>query len=120
MTVDLHSRALSDRIVLLGLAVLSTAGQTPAHTGTVVRTCGEHADSIRAETLGPISEAEVNRALNRLEADGHVRRVRVDDTSVVGKGRPQYALAGEPETVVEPLADDDEVGGLAAEVAAAT
>jgi predicted ArsR family transcriptional regulator len=120
MTADLHSRALSDRIVILGLTALSAAGETPAHTGNVVRTCGEHTGSVRAETLGTISEAEVNRALNRLEADGHVRRVRVDDTSAVGKGRPQYALAREAEAVVEALADDDEVGRLAAEVAAST
>lgn len=120
MTIDLRSRALSDRVVLLGLAALSTAGETPAHTGKVVRTCGEHTGSIRAEVLGTISEAEVNRALNRLEADGHVRCVRIDDTSTVGKGRPQYALAGEAETIVEALVDDDEVGGLAADVAALT
>lgn len=117
MIADLRSRSLSDRVVVLGLAALSTAGETPAHTGRVVRTCGEHTGSVRAEVLGTISEAEVNRALNRLEADGHVRCVRVDDTSTVGKGRPQYTLTAEAEAVVEAFADDDEVGGLAAEVA---
>lgn len=116
MTADLCSRALSDRVVLLGLAVLSAASETPAHTGKVVRTCSEHTGSIRAEVLGTVSEAEVNRALNRLEADEYVECV-IDDTSPAGKGRPQYALATDPATVVEPLADDTQVGALATEVA---
>jgi hypothetical protein len=78
VTADLRSRALSDRVVLLGLVALSTAGETPAHTGRVACTCGEHTGSVRAEVRGTISEAEA---------------------------------------VVEVLVDDDEVGGLAVEVA---
>lgn len=116
MTADLLSRALSDRVVVLGLAALSAAGETPAHTGRIVRTCGEHTGLIRAEILGKVSEAEVNRALNRLEADEYVECV-VDDTSPTGKGRPQYTLADDHTRVVDTLADDDQVGSLATEIA---
>jgi len=117
MTGHLRSRAFSDRVVLLGLVALSAAGETPAHTGRVVRTCDERAGSIRADVLGRVSEAEVNRALNRLEADGYVDCVDGDDTSPVGKGRPQYTLATERGAVVDALVDDEQVGDLATQVA---
>jgi len=113
MTVDTGEWSLSDRIVLLGLAGLAMDGEAPAHTGQVCRACEDYLDQVEAEVVGSVSEAEVNRALNRLEAGGYVEAIKSDDTSAVGKGRPQFRLADDPEAVVDSLADDDAVGTLA-------
>ncbi len=114
---DIASRSLSETVVLLCLADLESAGETPAHTARVVRTTREHLDAIEEETLGKLSEAAVNRALNRLEADGLVAMADPDDRSPAGKGRPEYALAVDTDAVVDALAEDDQVGPLAARVA---
>jgi len=112
MTEDIDSRPLSDRVVLLCLADLELSGVAPTHTGRVVRATKDHIDSVDAETLGRLSEAEVSRALNRLDADGLVELVDSGDNSPAGKGRPEYAPAVESEAVLEALADDAQVGGL--------
>lgn len=117
MSDELGTRSLSDRVVLLALAELSATGEVPVHTGEVNRACKAAVEAIDGEVLGSISEAEINRCLNRLEADGHVAAEPTDATSAVGKGRPRFALADEPSAVVDALADDDQVGSLAASVA---
>jgi len=117
MTADIVSRPLSDRVVLLCLADLGLSGSTPAHTGEVVRATKDCLEAVEAETLGKLSEAEVNRALNRLEADGLVGMDDVGDRSPAGKGRPAYSLAVDPGTVADALAADDEVARLADRVA---
>ncbi|MFB6298618.1 MAG: hypothetical protein ABEH56_08880 [Salinirussus sp.] len=114
---DIRTRPLSDRVVLLALADLSVAGETPAHTARLMRTCNGYVDAVEADVLGRASEAEINRALNRLEADGRVEVTSREDTSPVGKGRPQYAIADDPAEVLDALAEDDSVGPLATEVA---
>lgn len=116
MVADIGSRSLSGRVVLLCLADLETSGRTPAHTAETVRATRSHLESVEAETLGKLSEAEVNRALNRLEADGLVAMVDSDDRSPVGKGRPEYTLDVAASEVLESLADDPEVGTLARRV----
>ena len=113
---ELGTRSLSDRVVLLALAELSATDEVPAHTGEVNRACKETVETVDAEVLGSISEAEINRSLNRLESDGHVAAEPTDDTSAVGKGRPRFVLSPDPDTVVDALADDDQVGALAAAV----
>jgi predicted transcriptional regulator len=114
---DIASRSLSEKVVVLCLADLGSAGETPAHTARVVRASREHLDAVEEETLGKLPEAAVNRALNRLEADGIVTMVDADDRSPAGKGRPEYALAVGTDAVVDALAEDDQVGTLAAQVA---
>ncbi|MFT4881509.1 MAG: hypothetical protein ACI9CA_002014 [Natronomonas sp.] len=118
MSDELGTRSLADCVVLLALAELSTDGETPAHTGEVCRACDETAEELNGEVLGSVSEAEVNRALNRLEADDHVAAEPSDDTSAVGKGRPRFVLEEELPTVVDSLAEDDRVAHLAAELEA--
>jgi hypothetical protein len=117
---DTASRPLSDRVVFLCLADLELSGSAPTHTGEVVRTTKDCLDAVDAETLGRLSEAEVNRAINRLEADGLVGMADGGDRSPAGKGRPSYALAAEPGTVLEGLAADDSVARLAGRVAGRT
>lgn len=116
MTEEIGSRPLSDRVVLLCLVDLELSGAAPTHTGQVVRATKEHIDSVDAETLGRLSEAEVSRALNRLDANGLIELVDSGDRSPSGKGRPEYALAVESETVLGALAGDAQVGGLAERV----
>jgi hypothetical protein len=117
MSDELGTRSLADCVVLLALADLSADGVTPSHTGEVCRACNETVEEVDGDVLGSVSEAEVNRALNRLEADGYVVAEPSDDTSAVGKGRPRFVLEDDPLTVVDTLAGDDRVADLAADVA---
>jgi len=109
MSDDITSLSLSGRVVLLTVAHLSQTNETPAHTGQVIRANADHLDAVEADTLGKISEAEVSRALNRLESEELVEMASQSERSPVGKGRPVYSLAVEVETVLESLADDDDV-----------
>ncbi|MEF8908206.1 MAG: hypothetical protein V5A13_10125 [Haloarculaceae archaeon] len=114
MSDELETRSLADCVVLLALADLSVADNTPAHTGEVCRACNEVVEELEGDVLGSVSEAEVNRALNRLEADDHVVAEPSDDTSAVGKGRPRFVLEADPAAVLDALAQDDRVANLAA------
>ncbi|WP_201289165.1 hypothetical protein [Halovenus carboxidivorans] len=116
MEGELDSRSLSGRIVLLCLVDLEQEQSTPAHTGEVVRESRDLLDSVERDLVDSLSEAAVNRALNRLEADGLVEMSSPAGTSPTGKGRPKYTLAVDPAEVVEPLADDSEVAPLAEQV----
>lgn len=116
MSEDLPSRSLSDRIVLLCLVDLEQTAETPVHTGEVVRETRDLLDDIEKHLLDSLSEAAVNRALNRLEADGLAEMATSSGTNPTGKGRPQYTLAADPDEVVRPLADDEEVAPLATRV----
>lgn len=117
MADDISSLSLSSRVVLLSMTQLSLDGETPAHTGQVIRSCTEHIETVDADTIGKIAEAEVNRALNRLEDEGFVTMDNIDEASPIGKGRPAYALSISGGTVLDELEDDDEVGPLASQVA---
>ncbi len=116
MQGELASRSLSGRIVLLCLADLEYAAETPAHTGEIIGELRDLLDAIDEHLLDSLSEAAVNRALNRLEADGLVEMSSPSGTSPTGKGRPQYTLAADPSDIVSSLADDDEVAPLAEHV----
>jgi predicted transcriptional regulator len=117
MSDDMRSLALSNRVVLLSLTQLSLEEETPAHTGQVIRACTEHVESVEADTIGKVAEAEVNRALNNLEAENYVEMDNIDEASPIGKGRPAYRLRVDVDTVLDELNDDDQVGPLAQQVA---
>mgnify|MGYP002762416122 CR=1 FL=1 len=116
MMADIATRTLSSRVVLLSMADLELTDSTPAHTGEVIRKTKDCIDTVDADTLGRLSEAEVNRALNRLEVDGLVEMDQSDNTSPTGKGRPAYALDIDPDDVVSALANDEDVARLAERV----
>jgi predicted transcriptional regulator len=107
--LDLSETTLAQRLVLLGVLHLDQTGETPAHTIDVIHACTDHLDDVDADLVGDLSEAEVSRALNRLEADGFVRKVVEGERSAVGKGRPTYALQVDEETLLDDLADDRRV-----------
>jgi DNA-binding transcriptional ArsR family regulator len=110
--LDPSETTLVQRLVLLGVVGLDGAGETPAHTLDVIHACDDHVDVVDADVLGDLTETEVSRALNALEAGGLVAKVAVEDRSVVGKGRPTYGLAADREAVLSVLADDDRVAGV--------
>lgn len=97
--------ALPQRVVLLGLVSLDEDGETPAPVNVVMRRCQEFTDSI--EDIGKLTEAEVGRGLNRLEAEGLVEVPSMEETSPVGKGRPAYELAADADAVADALAADE-------------
>jgi len=117
MADAIESLPLSGRVVLLSMTHLSLDGETPVHTGQVIRATSEHLEAVEADTVGKLDEAEVNRALNRLESQEFVEMDDVDDTSPVGKGRPSYVLDVSTERVIETLRDDGDVSPLAAQIA---
>lgn len=106
---DLETLSLSQRVVIGVLAQLKREGDTPAHTGEVIRAYKDVADAITADTLGRLTEAEVNRALNELEALEVVETVETRGESPVGKGRPAYAVSVSVSTIFDLLADDDRI-----------
>lgn len=103
----LTETTLAQRLVLLGVTHLEGTGETPAHTVDVIHACTDHLDAVDADLFGELSEAEVSRALNRLEADGLLEKRDAGTPSAVGKGRPTYALGVDAEAVLAAFSDDD-------------
>jgi predicted ArsR family transcriptional regulator len=108
----LAKRPISQRVVLLGLAHHARTDAEPAHTGEVVRACTGRIHGEEIDALGRVGEAEVSRALNRLEAEGLVEMEPSTEPSPVGKGRPAYSLAVDVEAVVAFASDDDAIAPL--------
>ncbi len=108
---DLSDLPLSQRVALLTLAHCIETDGGPVHTGQVIQACDVRLDSLDADAFGRLGEAEITRALNRLEAEGHVE-MEVTDQSPTGKGRPTYSLAMDTETVVSAFRPDQQLGAL--------
>lgn len=108
---DVDGTSLTHRVVLLGLTDRETGDATPAHAGEVRRSCTERLDAVAGDVVGTLSEAEVARSLNELEAEGLVDATR-DATTATGKGRPRYTLAVERDTLLDELSTDERVRPL--------
>jgi hypothetical protein len=109
---DVEGTTLTQRVVLLGVAELSGRDDVPAHAGEIVSVCVDHVDEVGGDVLGRVSEADVARALNRLEDADLVERAEVGDTSAVGKGRPAYVLPMGATALCETLDGDDRLTRL--------
>lgn len=109
---SLDSTTLVQRLTLIGVSHLSTLDETPAHAGEIARTCARQVDAVDADVVGAVSEAEVTRALNELDAADLVDIADVDDRSPTGKGRPAYEPEFDAETLVEAFGDDDRLDRL--------
>jgi len=107
MTEEVLAEPLSNRVVCMGIAALDAAGETPAAAPAVRRTCREYEDALAEAVVETLDEATVARALNELDDAGHVARVDADDTSPVGKGRPEFALVADAAATLDALARDD-------------
>jgi len=113
---DLDSTTLTQRLALISVAQLAAADDTPAHAGEVARACSRNADAVDADVVGCVTEAGATRALNELEADGHVRVATDGSDSPVGKGRPEYAPEYDAATLSEAFVDDDRLDSLLARI----
>lgn len=109
---DLSTTTLTERVVLLALIECETDDRTPATSNVIRERCADYADRLDTEPLGQIREADVMRSLNGLVGDGIVAESRPDDRSPTGKGRPEYALEGEIDAVLDELASDDRIAPL--------
>jgi len=109
--LDLGGLDLTHRVVLLGVVELAASDETPVHAGDVRRTCAETLDALDGDVVGTLTEAEVARALNELDAQAVLDGSR-DDTSPTGKGRPTFGLAADRDAVLDGLAADDRLASL--------
>jgi len=107
-TAVIDETTLTHRVVLLGVADLAAADGTPAHAGEVRQACRVDIEAIEGDVVGTLTEAEVARALNELEAEGLLSATR-GDTSATGKGRPRFDLAADRQSLLADLREDDRV-----------
>lgn len=101
----LEDLSLPQRVVLVGLTALEGDGGTPAQVNVITRRARAEVDGI--DDIGKLTEAEVDRTMNVLEAAEVVTVPSTGDSSPVGKGRPAYELAVDVDTVAAELAEDD-------------
>ncbi|QCC49898.1 hypothetical protein [Halapricum salinum] len=97
--------SLPQRVVLLGLATLEQDDESPAQVNVITRRAQTESESV--DDIGRLTEAEVDRALNVLEAESIVTVPSIDDSSPVGKGRPAYELDTDVDVLLDELDDDD-------------
>ena len=107
---QLQALTLPQRVVLLSVATLETDGETPAHANVVTQQSRTFTEEL--DELGHLTEADVDRALNKLEADELVTVPSMDGTSPTGKGRPAYSLSVDADTVIDALAEDDRLAAV--------
>lgn len=108
---DLDGLSRTERLVLCGVLELHVDGETPVRLPEVRSHCRERLAATDEDVIGDLTGSEATRALNRLEAAGLVAESDVNSSTPVGKGRPAYEPAVEPERVVEAL-DRTELFGV--------
>ena len=106
LTAEVESKSSLEQLVLLGVTELHRVGETPAQSPEIRQYCKEQLPGDETTVVGTIGEADVLRSLYRLEAENLVNEIDAERTSPVGKGRPAYDLAVDPETVYEGVDDD--------------
>jgi len=114
---DFDGLDLTHRVILLGVVELDDEDHTPVHAGEVRAHCSDVLASIEGDVVGTLTEAEVARALNELDAAGFLEGSR-DDTSPSGKGRPGFRLGVAGEDVFDAFAGDDRLGSLVSRASA--
>lgn len=102
---------LEERVVLLALARLEDAGETPANAVDIVRRCEDYCSKVEADIVGQLSEADIKRVLNGLAMRSLIDEVN-DGRSPVGKGRPRYRLVEDSEAILDALATDPRFGSV--------
>ncbi|MFB6196101.1 MAG: hypothetical protein ABEI80_08005 [Haloplanus sp.] len=112
MDESLESTTLVQRLTLITVARLATADETPVHAGEIARACADHLDAVDADVVGAVSEADISRALNELDAEGFVETTHPAGDSPVGKGRPTYEPTLDATTLADAFGDDDRLDRL--------
>jgi hypothetical protein len=100
-----------EQFVLLSVVELAEADETPAHSYDVTETAKARLDEVDRDPFGGIERQEVITALSSLADEGLLSKEETE--SPVGKGRPAYALAVDPGTVLSDLTGSDDVGSYA-------
>ncbi|WP_324663895.1 hypothetical protein [Haloarcula sediminis] len=116
MDTTLDSVTSFEQFVLLSVAELSAAEETPAHSYDVTTTAKDRLGEGERDAFGGIERQEVISALGSLSEAGLLATAETEDA--VGKGRPAYELAVEADEVVTALTGDDAVGSYARELGA--
>jgi len=106
MRSKVQSADAFEQFVLLAVAELETANETPAHSYHVTQTAKAHLADIDRQPFGGVERQEIISALGRLAEKGLL--VNEQTESPAGKGRPGYELAEDPEDVLEALSETDE------------
>lgn len=114
-SATLESASTQDAYVLLGLVSLAEADECPAPSPDVRRACLDLPDP-EGVVVGTLSEADATKALYRLEEDGLVEEVDRGEPSPMGKGRPEYEPAVEPDAVLEAAREDPGLEPVAEEL----
>jgi hypothetical protein len=107
---ELDSTTLTERLVLLAIADAAVRNETPVASVDIRQRCRGLCESVDAEVLSTPDEPDVMRALSVLGAEPYIEEVR-QETSPVGKGRPQYDLDTDPSDVLDALVEDDRLEG---------
>lgn len=110
----IEAAPLDQCIVLLAVAQAADAGTAPANPAELRGICNDSLTGDDTPFFGRLSEADVSRALNRLEAAGLVENQGPTNTSPTGKGRPLFAPALDADAIRETLAEDEDVASLVA------
>lgn len=100
-----ESLSITEQAVLVGVAELAGEDETPVQTHDLRQHCRQQLPEGETEVVGTLSEADVIRALYRLEDEGFVDEVSPAETSPTGKGRPSYRLAVTVESVYDGVSD---------------
>lgn len=108
----LESTDRVERVVLVALAERTSEGECPTTALDLLEGCRRLVGDLDDFVVGRFTEAELFRSCHSLAATGMVTELQPDETSPVGKGRPEYELAVDPETVREFLRDDDSLADL--------
>lgn len=108
----IHDATMAQRVVLLALLAATRERSTPVNAAQLRTVCNNRLCRPVGPVAGELSEADVTRALYKLESAGLVENVADRDQSPAGKGRPAYELVAEARTVRSALADHDELRPL--------
>ena len=109
---DPDSMTFAQRITLCCLVDMAEADRTPADAAEIKSEAKRILEEADGQPVGNLSDADVIRALAGLADTDIVDERRPEDRSPVGKGRPQYALETDPETLRGELEADEELGTL--------
>lgn len=107
-TVD--SLTLPQQVTLLATASLDRDDETPAKVNVITRSARQYTEDL--PEIGKLTEAEVDRALNTLEAEEFVSTPATEETSPVGKGRPAFEPVADADELLAELGDQPTVGSL--------
>lgn len=111
----LESTDVAERVVLTELAECTRQGECPIATLDLLDGCRRRVTELDELVAGRFTEADLLRSCHSLAATELARENPPEEGSPVGKGRPEYELVVDAETVQKFLSDDDVFGSLVQE-----